>query len=97
MFAIYEKMFVYLYYNNNKDNQIMETTIKTTLKQGAEYDQYSHKSTFHVNGFLVATLDHSSDVFEEHEDMTEADKDYYYKEMVIDRAEFERFKTYEDA
>lgn len=73
----------------------METIFKTKIKQGADYDQYDNESAYYVNGFCVATLNHNSDEFNSHEDMTESDKDFYYAEMSKEKESFEQFKKYE--
>lgn len=58
------------------------------FKNTSYYDWTENISTYYIDGFSIATLDHSSDDFESIVYMSEKDKDYYYAEMQKKREEY---------
>lgn len=58
------------------------------MTKGAYYDWTANISTYYADGFSIATLNHDSEVFEDLEEMTEEDKDFYYTEMNNNRDEY---------
>lgn len=60
----------------------MKTTGNQKRFTGAEYNQYDNTATYYDNGYEVATLNFDTNEFEDHDEMTEQQKDDYYAEMV---------------
>jgi len=60
------------------------------------YDWTMHTSRYYIQGYVIATLDHSLDVFEAEIEMTEEDKDYYYSEMLKNMEEMTEFDEQQD-
>lgn len=75
----------------------VQTKLHKKMEQTVIYNQFENESDYYVDGNCVASVNHNSDEFTAHEEMSETDKDFYYSEMIKDKEGFEQFKTYEDA
>lgn len=52
---------------------------------GSEYYPENNTASYYVDGYVVAHLDFNTDTFEQEEDMTDDDADFYYDEMTRDK------------
>ena len=59
----------------------MRTTGNNMPFTGSEYDNDNGIASYYIDGYLVATLEVSTDVFEDHEEMTEENKQLCYLEL----------------
>ncbi len=55
----------------------------------AEYRPDTNKSSFYVGAYVVATLEFDTDLFEQHEEQTEAESEYFYNQMVQEKINYE--------
>lgn len=63
--------------------------MKTGNKQDYVYYNWdTNISSHYINGYCVATLEHTTDTFDNHETMTREDMDYSYAEMLKNRNKY---------
>ena len=60
----------------------MRTTGNNIPFNGSEYDNENDIASYYIGGYLVATLDVGRDIFEDHEEISEEDKQLCYLEMI---------------
>lgn len=78
----------------SKYTEIMKTTGNIPFN-GSDYDSYSNTATSYKNGYCVSILDFDTDTFEQHDDMTNAEADAHYSDMVAERERYEDEKDYD--
>ena len=68
----------------------MKTILNNIPYTGAEYDNEYNKSSYYVNGFLVASLCFDKDLFETHDaSFSQEDLDCFHEEMVDSKERWE--------
>ena len=55
----------------------------------AEYRPDTNTATFYIGAYVVATLEFDTDLFEQHEEQTEAESEYFYNQMVQEKINYE--------
>ena len=68
--------------------KIITSPTQRELRPHAYYNWSDDISSYYIDGFCIATLDHKTDILSLEIDMTEQDKDYYYAEMQKEREDY---------